>query len=488
MRYYCTYFDHRFISRGLALLSSLEQHGKAFRLFVLCLDDLCYDALIKARLPNVSPIALPDIEAYDRDLRATRPRRSLVEYYFTLTPAFPLYLLAHFPEIDIITYLDSDLYFFGDPETVFTELGGGSAAIIGHRFSEAGRFRERYGVYNVGWVSWRRDQSGLACLEWYREKCLEWCFDNADGQRFADQKYLDDWPLRFPRVRAIQHKGCNLAPWNIENYEYSLRNGRLFIDGDPIVFYHFHGLKNPLEVSWENTGIESYLTGPVQFDSQILLDHLYRPYAAAMQQALTQTEGFKINSPPRVELRHTGSPPSALSGEPWREYLDWKAADGPVEPAKWLNGHDATTPGAVKATIRQPADGELLTSLDVGGLLLEHASHLASRRGLQPLIISEDVFEQADWQHELEMRLDGNLPLVIHGVRTFTSTPTTCVLRRPITKPESKPVWVVQRAALLAFLEAQGYRVEKEFIWPESVSVASLPERADRRTLLLVPS
>ena len=212
MRHYCSYFDHRFIPRGLALLSSLRKHGADFRLYVLCLDDLCYDALIRKQLPNVVPIPLPALELFDRDLRAARARRSMIEYFFTLTPAFPLYLLSAYPEIDIITYLDSDLYFFDDPERVFEELGGGSTAIIGHRFSEAGRFRERYGIYNVGWVSWRNDHVGRACLEWYRERCLEWCFDHADGERFADQKYLDEWPERFPRVRNIAHKGCNLAP------------------------------------------------------------------------------------------------------------------------------------------------------------------------------------------------------------------------------------------------------------------------------------
>ena len=42
-RDYCTYFDHRYLARGLALFRSLERHAGDFRLFV---QKLGYQALI----------------------------------------------------------------------------------------------------------------------------------------------------------------------------------------------------------------------------------------------------------------------------------------------------------------------------------------------------------------------------------------------------------------------------------------------------------
>lgn len=484
MRHYCTYFDHKFIPRGLALLASLRRHGGPFRLYVLCLDDLCYDALVRQQLPDIVPIALPALEAYDRDLSTARARRSLIEYYFTLTPAFPLYLLAAYPDIDIITYLDSDLYFFGNPEAVFEELGGGSVAIIGHRFTEEGRFRERYGVFNVGWVSWRRDESGLACLEWYRERCLEWCFDAADGVRFADQKYLDEWPERFPRVRSIAHKGCNLAPWNVENYKYSLRNDRLYVDDDPLVFYHFHGFKKFAEPAWENTVIDSYRTTTRPMQTDMILERIYRPYSDAMLEAIALFDTFGIKATPPMELRHTGAPPGAIATTPWRWHLDWTRSGSSAPPAP--PGLDPKPARFNEPTPRPQTDGQLLAGPGVSTLLPSLITPDAEEDLVE--IDADDVFERADWEHVLVSMIDARSRLVLHGVHTFTATPTTCVQRRSLGSDHSSSLWIVQRRALKALLRSYGHRIEKEWIWPESIVIDEIPERADRRTIVLSPA
>lgn len=85
MRHYCTYFDSHYLLRGLVLYRSLLEHGGDFQLYVLCLDDTCYDALGRLGLDRLQLIRLPDLEAYDGELAVARARRSQVEYYFTLT-------------------------------------------------------------------------------------------------------------------------------------------------------------------------------------------------------------------------------------------------------------------------------------------------------------------------------------------------------------------------------------------------------------------
>ena len=99
------------------------------------------------------------------------------------------------------------------------------------------------GIYNVGWVTFRRDEFGLECLEWWRERCLEWCYDKMEEERFADQKYLNDWPDRFRGVVVLQHKGAGLAPWNWMNYHIRFHDQRITVDNQPLIFFHFHGLK-----------------------------------------------------------------------------------------------------------------------------------------------------------------------------------------------------------------------------------------------------
>ncbi len=243
MRYFCTYFDRHYLTRGLTLYRSLQKHAGDFVLWVLCLDDVSYDALTRLDLPNLRPISLPQLEKADPGLLEIKQTRSRIEYYFTCSPVLPLYILNSSPDVDLITYLDADLFFYADPQPLYDELGDESILIIEHRFPARLRYLESRGVFNVGLLAFRNDPSGRQCLDWWRERCLEWCYDRLEDGRFADQKYLNDWPTRFSHVVVLQHKGANLAPWNWSNYHLQVRGEQAMVDGQPLIFYHFHGLK-----------------------------------------------------------------------------------------------------------------------------------------------------------------------------------------------------------------------------------------------------
>jgi hypothetical protein len=206
------------------------------------MDEVTYRILTDMQLPQVHLISLSDFERDDSQLLQAKQNRSLIEYYFTCTPSLPLYVLDLDPEVDIITYLDADLYFFSSIEPVYQELGNGSVLIIGHRFSTA-LSGSLNGTYNVGLLSFRRDSNGLACLQSWRDNCIEWCYDRVENGRYADQKYLDVWPDTFSGIVVLQHKGAGLAPWNLANYVYSRSNGKILVDGQSLIVYHFEGVK-----------------------------------------------------------------------------------------------------------------------------------------------------------------------------------------------------------------------------------------------------
>jgi hypothetical protein len=244
MFYFCTYFDVNYLTKGLALYRSLARQAVAFRLWVLCFDEPTYEILSYLDLPEITPISLAEFERGDADLLRAKTNRSRVEYYFTCTPSLPLYVLNNYPDIEVISYLDADLFFFSSPAPIYQELADKSILIVEHRFPPHLREREKVnGTYNVGFVSLRKNSIGVQCLEWWRERCLEWCYDRPEDGRFADQKYLDDWPVRFPQVVVLQHKGAGLAPWNVTNYTLNLANNQMFVDSQPLVFYHFHGFR-----------------------------------------------------------------------------------------------------------------------------------------------------------------------------------------------------------------------------------------------------
>lgn len=296
--HFCTYFDVNYLTRGLALYESLRLHcRKPFILWVLCFDQDTFNILARLSLPDIRLIAQSDFERDDAALVATKATRSRVEYYWTCTPILPNYVLRHHPEVDVITYLDADLYFYSDPQPIFQEMGEHSILIHEHRYApEYAHLAKTSGVYNVGWVSFRRDTAGLACLAWWRDRCLEWCYTRYDAGRFGDQLYLDDWLERFDGVAVLQHKGAGLAPWNLIRHRLELRNRRLFADGWPLIFFHFHGFRCVHECAVK----------PADYDYRIpwiATEHVYRPYAAKLS-VLSKEEGLPFVDAGQVVERH----------------------------------------------------------------------------------------------------------------------------------------------------------------------------------------
>jgi hypothetical protein len=243
MLYFCSYFDSNYLPRALALYQSLVTHCDGFRFFVLCLDREVRKQLQDASLENVCAITLDQLEAFEPALLTVKDSRTPAEYYFTCGPSFIRYTLMNCPGGTVLTYLDADLYFFASPRPLLEILGSDSIGIIENRYPRRHPDWLRFGKYNVGWISFRRDERAEACLAWWSRQCIQWCFDRTENGRYADQKYLDEWPERFPGVRILNHKGANVAPWNRANYCFSKHENTLYVDDAPLVFFHFQGLK-----------------------------------------------------------------------------------------------------------------------------------------------------------------------------------------------------------------------------------------------------
>ena len=237
------------------------------------MDDECYNRMNELNLDGVVSVSVQQLEAYDKALAATKSNRSLVEYYFTCTPAICNYVIGNYPELDSVTYLDADLYFFSSPQAIFDEIGNASIAIVEHRFSRFGRRFIKNGRFNVAWITFKNNAEGLRCLSNYRLQCIDWCYDYLDGDKYGDQKYLDKWPQEYNGVHIIQNLGVNLAPWNLAGYNYSLQNGKVYVNNYELVFFHFAGLKQ-LKEGVYTTSVSSYF----EFVPTIVRDFIYIPY------------------------------------------------------------------------------------------------------------------------------------------------------------------------------------------------------------------
>jgi hypothetical protein len=269
---FCTYFDHNYLSRAMLTIRSLRRFELNTPIHVLALSEQCKTMLAELALPNVEIIPLSVIEDAYPELAPLKATRRRIEYYFTLSPFLPHYLFSC-TTADRINYIDSDLYFLSSPRPVLDQLSDASVAITPHRFSFEFRNHHIYGRFNVAWVTYRRCAEGLDCLNAYKADCMAWCYDRVEDGRFGDQKYLDAWPDRYPSLKIIEHKGFNLANWNIHNYIIRLKNDVVMVDDDPLVFFHFASAQmrpdGSVEIFVEHRGGRS---------KAVLFEHVVNPY------------------------------------------------------------------------------------------------------------------------------------------------------------------------------------------------------------------
>ena len=238
-KYFCTLFDSNYLLKGVAMLETLRQHCSVAHVFVLCMDLQTQNLLAQLDLPHITCIALSGLE--DEALLAVKKHRSIAEYCWTLSPCLPWYVLQSNAQVDCITYLDADLFFYSSIQPLFDEIGSASIAIIEHRYTERLKYLAVNGRFCVEWVSIKRDEQGLACLSRWRDQCIEWCFYRLEEKRMGDQKYLDEWPERYSSLRILENPGAGIAPWNFSDYDFGMNeNDQITVNGVPLIFYHFH--------------------------------------------------------------------------------------------------------------------------------------------------------------------------------------------------------------------------------------------------------
>lgn len=237
MRNFCTLFDSHYIHKGISLYLSLERVAGDFQLYVMAFDRDCYNKLTELAFPKMIVEYLEDFET--PELLAVKPTRSRMEYCWTCGPS----VIHHFMtknRLPDITYLDADLYFYNDPQIAYDEIGNKSVAIT-EQYYLTGEFE---GKYCVQFMYFKNDTDGIGCLEWWRDRCLEWCYARYEDGKLGDQKYLESFPVLFNNVHVIENRAVPMAPWNMDLYTYE--NGRMVYEGvsKDIVFFHFHGTKS----------------------------------------------------------------------------------------------------------------------------------------------------------------------------------------------------------------------------------------------------
>jgi len=278
---FCTLFDSNYLDKGIALYHSLTKVSKNFKLYVLAMDNKCFDIMSVYNYENVILISINEI-IEKMNLKKAKENRSNGEFCWTCTSHLIDYVLTFFNE-EICTYVDSDLYFYQDPQCLIDEMGSRTVQIIEHRFTNS--IDDQYalkqsGRYCVEFNTFKNTKDAMELLKWWEQQCIVSCsIKSKDEKVFGDQKYLEGWEDK-ENVSILQHLGGGVAPWNIRQYRLVSSDNNSIVLADKktkmefdLIFYHFHCIeyisekKANISVYKQHWGVDKKL-----------VDCIYLPY------------------------------------------------------------------------------------------------------------------------------------------------------------------------------------------------------------------
>ena len=276
---FCVIAGKEYCMKIMAFYESLVKNSNNFNLWVCCTDAIMYKFLNEKNLKNMHLIRVEEIE--DDQLRAVKQERMINEYCWTLKSFVIEYILKN-NDVEQVLYCDGDIYFFSNPDSIFNEWGFASIFLTPQR--DLDWVEQKYGKYQAGIVGFRKDETGLAAVQWWKDRCIEWCSVVESNGRFGDQKYLDQLPIMYENVQISSNLGVNAAPWNIiynNNFKISLQGDKVFINNDPLVAYHFSCL-----TIYSSDKYDLWNMHQLNIQKEIM-NYIYVPYLDHLERVIT---------------------------------------------------------------------------------------------------------------------------------------------------------------------------------------------------------
>jgi len=239
-----TIVARNYIPFARVLCDSFLKHHPDGRFFVFLVDELqgAFD-------PAGERFELVEFDSLDL------PRGELFRYQYSvleLSTAVKPFLLRHLLDkhnLESILYLDPDLYIKAPLTSILKALERASIVLTPHMFtpppddgmSPSETDIMHSGVYNLGFLGVRNNQSVSDLLDWWSNRLTANCVVDLPNAVFVDQRWMDLAPSYFDGVEILRDPALNVAYWNLHERELSLHAGQFHANGVPLVFFHFSG-------------------------------------------------------------------------------------------------------------------------------------------------------------------------------------------------------------------------------------------------------
>lgn len=282
---FCMVVSRTRLIQAIACFLSLYKTMDDFKVYILCVDEKCYEFLKEINLDKIELVTIDELNR--EDLLEIKATRKLNQYCWTLKPGFIKHIFTLDDSIIRVTYIDSDLFFYQNPNVIFENQPDASVLLssgeiflpmYSKEFNQT--MQTLTGNFNSGFISFKKDINGLQCVNWWDKMCVDSCTSNPEDNKFGDQKYLDDMPFLFNNVYEITTQGINIGHWNYLKYKFTVLNDNVLVNNNKLIFYHFSGFRI----------ISKYDIRQVHEQDRVNIPFIYQIYKRALGKIIDDVE------------------------------------------------------------------------------------------------------------------------------------------------------------------------------------------------------
>jgi len=255
-----------YLDRVRVLGETLRRHHPDWTLW-LCLSDqepLCfaYDSSAETfdHVVRLGELGIPDLRrwTFDHDVveLCTAVKGQMLCRLLEMGAEKVVYLD---PDIAVLESLDEIDELLSTYNVILTphqiEPDDTKAAIIDNEIGSL-----KYGIYNLGFIAVANTAEGRRFAGWWRDRLLDFCFDDVPNGLFTDQRWCDHVPSFFTGVHILRDPGYNVASWNLSRRKITIESdGSIRAAGHKLRFFHF------TKVTWVGEiMLERYANGSIE--------------------------------------------------------------------------------------------------------------------------------------------------------------------------------------------------------------------------------
>ncbi len=98
------------------------------------------------------------------------------------------------------------------------------------------------GIYNLGFLGLRLDDSTATFLDWWCDRLYRFCINDLSNGMFVDQSWMDFAPAYLASVAIVRDPIYNIAYWNLPHRFPMNVDDYWAVDGNRVGFFHFSGV------------------------------------------------------------------------------------------------------------------------------------------------------------------------------------------------------------------------------------------------------